>query len=67
MHNPFKVASGTERVLAMGERKREAEKIAKLKFALIQKEASGNSYLDNLARKRPNLIEDRSGIISDIK
>ena len=65
--NPFKVASGTERVLALGERSREAEKLARLKFQLIQKEAQGREYVANMSRKRLNMKEDRSAVISDIK
>ena len=65
--NPFKVASGTERVLALGERSREAEKLARLKFQLIQKEAQGREYVANMSRKRLNLKEDRTAVLSDIR
>ena len=65
--NPFKVAAGTERALALGERSREAEKLARLKFQLIQKEAQGREYVANMSRKRLGLGEDRSGVISDIR
>ena len=65
--NPFKVAAGTERVLALGERSREAEKLARLKFQLLQKEAHGRDYVANMSRKRLNLKEDRSAVITDIR
>lgn len=51
MPNPFKVPFGTERSLALGERKREAEKLERLKFRLIQQEAQGVEYSANLSRK----------------
>jgi len=65
--NPFRVAAGTERVLALGERSREAEKLARLKFQLIQKEAEGQEYLANMARKRLGMKEDRSAVLGDIR
>ena len=53
--NPFKVAAGTERVLALGERSREADKLARLKFQLVQKEAEGPEYVANMSKKQLNL------------
>lgn len=49
--NPFKIPFGTERSLALGERKREADKLERLKFRLIQQEAQGAEYSANLSRK----------------
>lgn len=65
--NPFKVAQGTERILAMGERRREIEKLNTKKFQLIQKRASGEEYIDNLYKKTIGNKEDREGIITDVK
>ena len=67
MKNPFKVDRRTERVLAMGERARELEKLEKTKYKLIQKRASGQDYIDNLNRKRLNMIEERAGIVTEVK
>ena len=49
--NPFKIPFGTERSLALRERKREADKLERLKFRLIQQEAQGAEYSANLSRK----------------
>ena len=65
--NPFKVAAGTERALALGERSREADKLAKLKFQLVQREAEGADYLANMSRKRLNLKEDRTAVLGEIR
>ena len=54
-HNPFKIESNTERVLAYGERAREMEKLANSKFDLLQKIADNDDYIENLSKKRLGL------------
>ena len=67
LKNPFKVEKNTERVLAMGERARELEKLERDKYSLIQKRASGQDYIENLKIKRLRDIEERHGIITDVR
>jgi len=65
--NPYRIAPTTERVLAFGERTRELNKLEREKFSLIQKIADNKNYIENLAKKKLNLQEDRGGVISDIR
>ena len=51
----------------MGERARELEKLERDKYSLIQKRASGQDYIENLKLKRLRDIEERSGIITDVR
>jgi len=52
--NPYRVEPTTERVLALGERTREVDKLDSQKYKLIQRIADNAEYIDNLASKRLN-------------
>ena len=65
--NPYRVEPTTERVLALGERTREMEKLETQKYKLVQQIAENKEYIDNLAKKRLNRRDDRAGIITDVK
>jgi hypothetical protein len=65
--NPFKIEKKLERVLILGERDRELDKLESNMFKLKQKQASGEVFITNLARKPLSNRVDRSGIVNDVK
>ena len=65
--NPFKIEKKLERVLILGERDRELDKLESNLFKLKQKQASGEVFITNLARKQLSNRVDRSGIVNDVK
>ena len=66
--NPFTLPSVTERVLAMGERKRELEGLTekKYKYGQVQSQGSGD-YLEQLSQKQIGYNSTRQGAIEAVR
>jgi hypothetical protein len=65
--NPYSAKTQTtEGVLLAGECDRKIERLESLKYKLIQKQSSGQVYMENLSKKHLGLREDRTGVIADI-
>ena len=65
--NPYVTKTRTtEGTLLTGECDRKIDRLESLKYKLIQKQSSGQIYMENLSKKNLGLREDRTGVIADI-
>ena len=65
--NPFVVKTKTsEGTLITGECERKVDRLEALKYKLVQKQASGQIYLENLSKKQLNLRANRENVLNDI-